>query len=503
MSSLLERLDSTRLVAAALVLLGAFIALQRLHTYDEPLERDLSLYAVTAHEMLEGRALYTDLWTHRPPAIFATYAAAEMLVGFGPRAVYLLSVLGACLVLAGVYHAASARGGGWKTGLWAALFWTLLSGDLFFQSNQPNTELFINACAAFAFALLVETDAGSLRWKRCAAIGLLFGAASAYKPLALLTGISLCAAHVILPPEGGRRTALRQAGVVAGTVALIWVLILGWYAARGAFGAFYEANVVFNRFYAGSVTRNILTAFSFRNLVPQAFASLVPLCFTIPLAAIHLWSEDRRRGLFMAAWIAAAFLQVALPGKFYYHYYQFWMPIIAVNCAWGVRAAAPVLKLSRPGIAAAVAGTIAAGFILWREIPFYLVPAAAWPEHKYGHTYFPAAKRLGLELGGMLGPEETFFQWGYEPGLYYYARRSPPAGVLHINPLLEGPLRQSLTRDVLASLERERPAYLALSRWTYRDVPPDHPIHLWFTEHYRPFPGNDRGHFVLFKRNPA
>jgi hypothetical protein len=47
-----------------LLLLTIVIAAMRLHTYNEPIERDLGIYAVFGHEMLQGRPLYTDLFNN-------------------------------------------------------------------------------------------------------------------------------------------------------------------------------------------------------------------------------------------------------------------------------------------------------------------------------------------------------------------------------------------------------------------------------------------------------
>ena len=99
------------LPAAALIGLCALIFSLRLHTYDEPLERDLTTYAVIAHQMLNGKSLYSDLWDHKPPAIYVTHALAILLVGQGPGAIYLLNVAAAVATLLGVYVAASAVGG--------------------------------------------------------------------------------------------------------------------------------------------------------------------------------------------------------------------------------------------------------------------------------------------------------------------------------------------------------------------------------------------------------
>ncbi len=80
----MNKLNKT-LPVAALLGLCALIFFLRLHTYEEPLERDATIYAVIAHEMLNGKTLYTDLWDHKPPAIYVTYAAAELIAGYGAR----------------------------------------------------------------------------------------------------------------------------------------------------------------------------------------------------------------------------------------------------------------------------------------------------------------------------------------------------------------------------------------------------------------------------------
>jgi len=88
-----------------LVILSSFIAIMRLYTYDEPVERDIGNHAVIAHEILQGRKLYSDLWDSKPPAIFVTYAIADVLVGYGPSSVYFVGVLAAIITLLGAYWA--------------------------------------------------------------------------------------------------------------------------------------------------------------------------------------------------------------------------------------------------------------------------------------------------------------------------------------------------------------------------------------------------------------
>src|ERR1044071_3658617 len=93
--------NNRMLIVLALIVLSAIIAWARLHTLHEPLERDITLYAVISHEMLYGRQLYSDLWEHKPPAVFLTFGAAERIVGYGPYAIYLLGVISAVATMLG------------------------------------------------------------------------------------------------------------------------------------------------------------------------------------------------------------------------------------------------------------------------------------------------------------------------------------------------------------------------------------------------------------------
>src|SRR2546422_5463525 len=203
----------SRRVILTLVALAALIAVARLNTYHEPLERDITGAAVIGHELLAGRALYADMWDHKPPALHATHAAAILMAGYGPSAIYLLTVVAAITSLLGVYAAATVVGGR-VAGLWGAAFWTFVSGDLWLQANQPNTEVFINACVVWAFALLLRTTRPSLL--RMVMVGALFAWGSLYKPVIVAPAALLAGAHLAAPPWGHtRRRALGDVGMIA------------------------------------------------------------------------------------------------------------------------------------------------------------------------------------------------------------------------------------------------------------------------------------------------
>ena len=80
----------SRETAVVIIVLGALallIAAARLHTYHEPLERDITSAAVIAHGDARRRSLCSDMWDHKPPAVHITHAISILLVGHGPEAI--------------------------------------------------------------------------------------------------------------------------------------------------------------------------------------------------------------------------------------------------------------------------------------------------------------------------------------------------------------------------------------------------------------------------------
>lgn len=191
-----------RLALLFLLGLSCFIVFARFHTYDEPVEHDITTAAVIANEIREGRAYYSDLWEIKPPGWFAGHVIAQTLFGYGPGSLFALNVGLAVITLFGVYLAASSGAGSRIAGLWGAVFWTLTSGDLNLQANQSNTEAFMNPPLIWAFALLLRarSEKGSYIL-RTLLIAVLLALPTFCKPQSVFYAVLLCIAHVIYPPS--------------------------------------------------------------------------------------------------------------------------------------------------------------------------------------------------------------------------------------------------------------------------------------------------------------
>ena len=487
---------------AALVLLGALLVLARFHTYHEPFETDITAASVIAHEMLEGRALYADIWDHKPPALALTHMAAIALAGWGPGAIFLLNLAASLATLGGVYAAGAAIGPA-SAGLWAATFWTVLSGDLWLQGNQPNAEAFINACLVWAFALLVRTQ-GASGGGRFVAIGALVAWASLYKQVALVPALLVVLVHIAWPPAGRSRVrAAADAALAGGVVVLAWGATLAYFTAVGRLAAFWDAVVVYNRHYAagaGGPLGHLLLAFQPAQLFSTWLRSTPPLAVLVALGMLlGLPGAHRRQWSLFAALALATPIAIGLPGAFAPHYYQLWLPPLVVGGGWATHALARVLR-GRPAWLPHAAAGGALVLLIAYQAPLYLFPPDDWSLIKYG-PIFVEERQLARELDTLLLPGETFYLWGSELGLYFWTRRPPVCGPCFVWPVSTGPLALSLTDRVLRDLARKPPELFIVANWTWQWLKIRHPVIDWGVANYRPMPGgHQRGPFSLYVR---
>jgi hypothetical protein len=489
----------TRLILPLFILIGlsALIGLQRLYTWHEPLDRDLTIYAVFGHELLAGRSLYSDLCDIKPPAIFVTYAAAEWLTGYGPTAIYLLGVITAIITLLGVYWVGYSLSGSTGTGLWAALFWTAICSDLVLQANQPNTEVFINACVIWAFALLLKSNDRPPWFWRYFTIGALLAIASLYKTVVIGIAATLGGVHLAFPPGDppDRRVAFKQVWVMAAVGGAAWALVFVYFAVVGHVKDFYEIVFTFNRYYAGNIIKNLVIGlYRFKGM----FTFLVPFIYTTCIWAVLVKPKELRRPwLLLGGLIIGSHIAFALPGKLFPHYYQYWLPVVAVTAAWTIEEWGRFAERYSLWVKC-YTGSIILVFMVAYEFPNYKISPAEWSQKKY-REIFVESKEMGEEIRRILKPGETFYEWGNESGLYYYSLRSPPSGVLfqyHLSK--KWPYSASLVNRLVKDLEKAQPELFLIPERLVSGINFPNPVLSWFCTRYRPF--SLQRSFILFAR---
>jgi hypothetical protein len=471
------------------------IILMRFHTYDEPIQCDITLYSSYAHELLNGRCLYSDLWEQKPPAVFLTWAFGEWLTGYGKGCIFFLNVLASIVTLLGIYRAGTLLSGQKNTGLFAAFLWVIISGDLGLEANQPNMEVFINAVIIWMFNLwLLETYK---KWNLglTLAIGSLAALVSLYKQYFIVMAFFLALAHLVSAKKKTEsQTAFLQIGVIGAVVCFWWAVTLLYFTVTGRFTIFYKTVVGFCLYYANSANYqystsmfvNLIRGLSPENVLPANASFLLPL-FILSLTGLGVNLGKRQRPWFLfLALIPSVYIVIALPGKFWPHYYQIWFPVLSVGAAWSLE----WIYQKKSFVFASVLGVLSVGIVGAHEWKWYPLTPLQCSEVKYGdyYAYQDAGSKV---INLLLLPTETFYEWDAYPMFYASAGRGLSVGNLSGVTLFTSPMSPELIQKVISDLEVRKPELVIMDRetaWSF-DVRAvvRHPVTLYLSSHYIPF----------------
>jgi hypothetical protein len=485
------------LLVLALVACFAWIVLTRLHTADEPLERDICTQIMMGRVLADGGKLYVDTLEFKPPGMFVIWQIVHQLVGTGPRIVLGVNILVTTLTLIGVFLAGSAKPWGRSGGLWAMGFWTLICGDMMLQANQPNNEVFMNMFMVWGIALWVRADAAQTGWRHYAAAGLLLGLVTLIKPV-LITVICMALAAVL---ADGLKPALlkRRAGIIGWIwlpIVAAWGLMVLYFVWQDRAGALYDSLVRYATFYAGSqggltegappgIGLNILTGFSDKLILP-CMIFLIPLMGLTVLGIVGGWLDGQRSpALTLAGCLFGTVFAVSIPGTYFPHYYQLYLPILAVGAGWGIVTVANSMRQRALALGIGLATLL---LLLGHVVPDLRLDGKTWSRLKYPglEGLFIEVERCGRAVNRMLAANECLYVWGNDPGVYYYSDRRPASGIFWADRLLWGPLKGQATQKVLVDLNQNQPPLILIEE-TWKPSP-DHPVFQWILQHYAPSP---------------
>jgi len=446
-------------VRIVLLLLIVWTAVCRLYCYDEPLERDITTYAVAGHEICSGAWPYVAFWDHKPPGIHAVFALFELIAGYGPTQIYLLSVIAALVTLAGVYVAAKKITVSTPAALWAAAAWAVLSMNVPFQANQPNTEVVINACLIWLFALYVSRDLEPLTWRAVVAVGLLAALASQMKHVALAPVAVIGLADVALAAGDRTRRFIRLCAVGL-VVCLAWAAVWALFASAGHGREFYEAVFVFNREYAGSIFNNLLTLFGQIEIMLLLLA-IIPPAVAAMLIHTGTVAGSLRPHILAISYALGSLVAIVAPGQGYSHYYQLLLPSLALAVASTAQLCGWIP--TRRHAALPRAFMIALVALLWiNHLAWYRLPVSAWSKYKYGDVFI-SGYAAAHAVSPLLEPDENLFVLGMEPEFYFVTGKRMPARLMSHQFLASKALGSELTQRTLGDLEQSRPEMIVVN----------------------------------------
>ncbi|MGB7201245.1 MAG: hypothetical protein WBD16_03145 [Pyrinomonadaceae bacterium] len=464
----------SRVAIVVMLILSAIIAIDRIYAPEVPINVDPASYAVVSHELLDGKQLYTDIWDHKPPAPFLTYAAAELAFGYSPSTLHILNFIVCLIVLWGIFLAAKHGPGGHTAGLVAAVLWAIASGSFGLEGRDPNTEPFIDACVVFAFYLMVANRKDGLTNSKSILVGTLFLLASLYKPVVAANVVFITLAYALL--AANRRRAIYDTLTIGAVGASGWLFLFAYFYTTGRGDIFYKSIVVFNSHYSGNILTNVFApVFGQADL---AIDVIGPLAVFATVGTLCASLYEKRLGILIAAHALSSWIALAAAGRFSVHYYQLWVPPLVIASAWGIGYFLISSKTTHRAVA------YAAGLTLTTTLIFYQLPLY---RTIYANEFIPqlpvlnAADKTVRVIDSLLRDDETFYIAGNTPNLYLLANRRPPAGVLFDNHLRDNPLSAELAARVREQLKRSRPEILVVEQ--NRPPAPE-----WLTEEFESTP---------------
>lgn len=478
---------SRHLQLAVLLGLAALLVAMRWHTFAEPIQRDLLIYAFVGEGLLHGGTLYDDWIDLKPPGPYLAFGLAGALLGIGHLQMFVLGTLLGLATLLGLYRLFAGPLNAPWTGVGAVALWVVFGSDLRLEANEPNTEAFINAFLVWAVVGLLSLARDRIDLARAIGVGALFALATTFKHVAIVPAILLCFAHLIVRRETFSR-AFAQCAIAGTVVAATWLGMAAWFALDGRFEPFWDTLVRYPSEYGEITGRtvgvNLIAGFSSERFFDAAMGVYALGLILVTVAAVIGVLGGHRNWSYLLALVIGTYIAVAAPGWFFPHYDQLWLPVLAIG--FGMTA----LELSLRGLSPAVLATATVALVLSigiaRTAPQYRLDAREWSEAKY-QTIFTSAEDLGRVLGEVMHEDEKLYVHGVLPNLYLAAGRRPATSVANIwftFPDYGRRLAPRATAQALADLESAMPDVVVFDGFTASFDGAGLPLRDFLDQHY-------------------
>lgn len=465
-------------IPAAIIFVLILTGALRLLVLNEPFERDLMVYAMMARSWLEGMALYSEAWDHKPPALYIVYAAAIAIFGQSPLAIWSIGMVFFAITLIGI-AVATERLAGPKAAVIAILAWFAFGNDLILQSNQPNVEVFMNACLVWSLALLLPVAENPERSWNIFGAGIMLFFASAFKQIAVFPAVLLAIWLFWLQISSSheKRTGILHA---AKSVLLLGLPgVLGWvgiflaFQVKGNFEEFYYGVFGYNQSYSGSIFIN------FAKTILQDVRHPYYVSTFFILFLLHLNFERRNsvRNLLLLNFLGCA-IMVAAPGKGFPHYYQLLLPTLAVSIGFFLSRFASNFRFLGAYIILFAPVLISFGYWTSPERPAFV----KYDELGHGGESLES-QEIGRWISLNTSVDTVVLHWGAEPGVYFWSTRPTIYRHSYYYPLTQGTRAREMSNDFLNQIKCNPPDIVVISHYL---VDTEHPLTEFLLENYSP-----------------
>lgn len=427
----------------------------RMFFVHEPLDRDEGTYILLGQEVFRGAVPYRDAIEMKLPGSFYLFALITM---FGNSVEYIRIVTAFYSLLTVIFtYLLACTVGGRRAGLFAALLCGVFTSGPVVQGNGSNLEVFLLLpIVAGLYLLFCGFDSNKRLY--FTAGGLLLACAVFIKtvalPVYLLPLFFLPFAHS--NSSRWRSVALNLALYVTPGV-MLCILLAAYLAVNSAWDDFVYWNFTFAKAYVETSWPIFWSRLTSRGL---STASEFTVLWIIAVPALYWFLVVRRsfKGFFLVGLVVATVIAVCMPGKFWPHYLIPLIPPLSIVAGVGLAALfenrRSLFYASLPFLVFAIYPTVK------MDYPYYMASPEKASVLKYGSDVFVRAAEVARYVKERTTPEDTIFQWGWEPEIYVTADRRPPNRFLNHTLIDASPVISAAMNDFKTSILFKRPKYV-------------------------------------------
>jgi 4-amino-4-deoxy-L-arabinose transferase-like glycosyltransferase len=457
--------DYREYILLALILGGALVL--RLAFIHVPLDRDEGWYGYIGQELLRGSIPYRDVFDQKPPGVFYIYAAIVALFGSTVESVRLATAGYVLLTLFGVYRLARYCHGR-NAALLAALLYGIYSSGPIVEGFGSNTEVFMVlpvVASSYFFLHWLDRDKPSL----LILSGCLAALAGVIKTVALPFYLLLLCFIVITRIRSNKgRSAIRDVFLFLFPSALLLFVLYVYLSTNNAWDDFFYWNITFNKQY-GQASLAILESRLLGRGMQVSSEHLLLWVLALPTSIWLLSARRDSKNLFLVLLILESFIGVAMPGKFWAHYFILMIAPLSIIAGIGLAC----LFQRRGWLLYCALPFLTAVFLYSVQLTYkyYLVYS---PEEvsatKFGNPVFVTSAKVAAYIKARTAPTDYIFQWGWEPEIYFLSnRRSPNKIITHTTISVSRETVEALV-EMVTSIVNKKPKYIIIQggreQWT-------------------------------------
>lgn len=382
---------------------------------------DESYYSTVGIEVLDGGQPYVSAVDRKPPLLFYSYAAFFWLVGkYNFIGLHVLSLLWACATM-GVLYVVARRLFDWRTGIVAALFYSIFQPVGDYRNQAMNGEMLMNLPIVLALALLFMTGKRKVRPELLAA-GALLAAAFLYKQPAAVAAVPM-GMYLLLPSYRSSRGVRLGHSLANGAILTVgFATTLGlcawWLHSVGIFedALFWTTRTDFVHGPTDPVYwKRLFVSGTLYFVLPMAPLLACAVASMGTQARATLWKEHAPEFQALVLLLAFSWLGCMASGRFFSHHFIQLLPALCL--------------LGAPVLVAVWDGRLGYRFPLLRHKVLAWTLSIMFVGFTVAQTItFQLAFRGGeapVYVRSITQPDDRIFVWGPSPDFYLDAHRGP------------------------------------------------------------------------------